>query len=66
MYIFELLTDWYLKFMKKRDLSQFQTEEKEYERCNHLFQAMDSEETYLACTKCGYVIENPKKKNPFF
>ncbi|HIZ28344.1 MAG TPA: hypothetical protein H9673_04025 [Candidatus Adamsella sp.] len=66
MYIIELFADLYFKFMRKKDSPQSQSEEKEYERCNHLFQAMDSDETYLACTKCGYVIENPKKKNPFF
>lgn len=63
MYIFELCADLYLKYKRKKKSQP--EEEKDYERCHHLFQPLDSDENYLACTKCGYVVENPKNKNPF-
>ena len=61
MYIFELCAKLYLKYKKKEVFPQM--EGKEYEKCDHLFQSLDSEGKYLACIKCGYVIENLNNKN---
>lgn len=58
MYILELCAKIFLKSTKKKKPVE---DSVEYEKCDHLFQAMDSEKKYLACSKCGFVIENPEK-----
>ncbi len=77
MYIIELFFKLKEKFKNRKnhpqkdlteDISARQ-EENEEEKCEHIFSAIDSTNTILACTKCGYLIhcksDEFKKKNIF-
>lgn len=58
------------KFSNKTPESGAQEENQENDNtCEHIFSAIDSTNTVLACTKCGFIIhtnpEDLKKKNIF-
>ena len=74
MYIIELLFKIKEKIKNKKNHQNItlETESKEQaaeEKCEHIFSAIDSTNTVLACIKCGYLIHcDPKdleKKNIF-
>jgi hypothetical protein len=65
MYIIELL----IKMIKKKPPLKLEgnDEEDNSEICSHVFFPIDSDSEFLACSKCGFLIKNPKSKlhNPF-
>lgn len=63
MYIIELITKLILK-RKKRSI--IPAEENTIEKCSHIFLPVDSSGDFLACNKCGFLIENKKSKTNFF
>lgn len=71
MYIIELFFKLKEKFKNpKKPLQKNITEEEQgEEKCEHIFSAIDSTNTILACTKCGYLIhcksDEFEKKNIF-
>ena len=66
MYIIELIYKLLNKKDKERKLPQ---QEKEYEKCEHVFLPLDSTNEVLACTKCGIIIHrkdlDKSTNNPF-
>lgn len=71
MYLIEFLIKKFKKTPKDDDyfepLSEETAEFQEYESCEHLFMPIDSTNTVLACSKCGFLkkTEELKKKNFF-
>lgn len=68
MYFIEKIIKFYLKIKKKDEKIITINFDDNYilediVTCNHNFIAIDSTKTILACSKCGYVIKNKKKKN---
>ena len=74
MYIFELiakvnncLKNGNFKLFFKPQMQQ--EEEREEEKCEHIFVPIDSTKKVLACSKCGFMVrvepEKIKKQNPF-
>lgn len=67
MYIIEII----VKFIQKRKEKKIISDDfnRNEEDCKHVYMAIDSEKTYLACYKCGDVIKNNGEikinKNPF-
>lgn len=62
MYLIELVAKWYSNRKTKK---QSYNEEIDYQKCEHIFLALDSDADYVACSKCGFVMQNPQKKNFF-
>jgi hypothetical protein len=50
MYILEILLK---KITERKNKKLALLEEKEYEKCNHIFLPIDSSGKRLACSKCG-------------
>ena len=61
MYLIEAIIKAVLNLKKNKKANDIQTED-EVEYCNHTFLPLDSSTEYLACSKCGVVIKNPKLK----
>jgi hypothetical protein len=59
MYIIELL----IKLINKKAIkkSEKNDEIEDMQDCNHIFFPIDSDNEFLACNKCGFLIKNPKK-----
>ena len=71
MYIVELFIKWLNKNKRgdganpnniyaAKDIAK--PEEDEALTCNHNFMPVDSTDTVLACTKCGFVVKERKRK----
>lgn len=54
MYILEILLK---KITGRKSKTPVQPEEKDYEKCNHIFLPIDSSQKRLACSKCGQYAE---------
>lgn len=70
MYIFELIFNIKEKLKQRAEKRPSgAAEDFEEETCEHVFQAVDSTNTVLACVKCGFLIhcgeDDFKKKNIF-
>ncbi|MEI7474017.1 MAG: hypothetical protein WCK67_04495 [bacterium] len=67
MYIIEIIAKFLQNRKEKKQLNIDLDEE--LESCEHIYVAIDSSKTYLACYKCGNLIENNGEikinKNPF-
>ena len=61
MYIIEIIAKLIKNHKKKKEFSQDNTLEEDFEVCNHIYLAIDSSKDYLACNKCGDVIKNKHK-----
>lgn len=59
MYLIEAIIKAVLNLKKRK---QTNIEQDDIEYCNHTFLPLDSSTEYLACSKCGVVIKNPKLK----
>lgn len=67
MYFIELIN----KLKNKKKLTQINNSKIDFEKeeidealtCNHVFMPIDSTKKILACSKCGYVIQNKNTKN---
>ncbi len=59
MYLIEAIVKAILKIKNKKNKN---IEADDIEYCNHTFLPLDSSTEYLACSKCGVVIKNPKLK----
>ena len=59
MYLIEAIIKAFLKFKKPKKNKIVQDD---IEYCSHTFIPLDSSKEYLACSKCGVVIKNPKLK----
>ena len=64
MYILEIFAKW----LNKRETKEFVPQIKNYEiedealTCEHNFMPVDSTNTVLACTKCGFVVKKNENK----
>ena len=64
MYILEIFAKW----LNKRETKEFVSQKKNYEiedealTCEHNFMPVDSTNTVLACTKCGFVVKKNENK----
>ena len=65
MYIFEI----FIKWLNKRQTKEIKYEKPSFEEvdealtCEHNFMPVDSTGLTLACTKCGFVVQNREKQN---
>lgn len=55
MYFLEFIIK---KLTHKQDKDEFysDSEDKDYESCDHIFMPIDSTGEVLSCTKCGFII----------
>ena len=64
MYILEIFAKW----LNKRETKEFVPQKINYEiedealTCEHNFMPVDSTNTVLACTKCGFVVKKNENK----
>lgn len=67
MYFIELIVK---KLTKKGDKENYSpvlnTEDADYEACEHTFMPVDSTNETLSCTKCGIVVKKDELKNKNF
>jgi hypothetical protein len=67
MYFIELIIK---KLTQKKELPTYnpeaQSENQDYESCEHIFMPVDSTEEILSCTKCGILVNRKDLKNKNF
>ncbi|MDD3013815.1 MAG: hypothetical protein PHC34_08955 [Candidatus Gastranaerophilales bacterium] len=62
MYIFEIIAKIIRDYKRGKNSFRETGAEEDYEKCEHVYYAIDSTKDYLACTKCGNVIKNQHKE----